>query len=353
MPTVTGPEARRLYDALIDEHDPRIARAIRRVLNALRTRVDQDAIAAVIRQGDIRQLERLLTLHRAWTEVDDLFITLSRAAHAGAETAAAIQGPLPAFGGDSVEIHVGKANPWLTTFSETITSTKVREINTVSMLNMRQVLTRANQEGVDPYESARRIRASLGLTRYQENVVHRYRRELETNNANALQRNLRDERFDGPIRRAINNEEPLDRETIDRYVERYRQRWVKYRSEVIGRTEAIRAVQGAQYLLWEQMIAQGRIHRQQIRRHWIATHDDKLRHSHREIPILNPDGVGQTEMFQSPLGPILYPGWQGSVPENNIQCRCAAFVEIVSPELLGLDDPPIPTEGVNIPPNVV
>lgn len=150
----------------------------------------------------------------------------------------------------------------------------------------------------------------------------------------ALERKLRDRRFDGTVRRAVREGQRLSPAQIDRMVDRYRDRYIKYRSEVIARTEAIRAVQGGQQALLESYVADGRIARQQIRRFWHYSHDGRTRSSHRAIPGMNQEGVGMEEAFKTPLGPLKFPGDPNGRAENTINCRCTAFPRIVAPELM-------------------
>ena len=49
-------------------------------------------------------------------------------------------------------------------------------------------------------------------------------------------------------------------------VERYRERYVKYRAEVIGRTEALRAVHAGNYEGYLQAIDEGAINREELQR---------------------------------------------------------------------------------------
>ena len=102
----------------------------------------------------------------------------------------------------------------------------------------RTAMVQGIREGVNPVEQARRFRDSIGLTEYQQGAVKKYRLALERANEGsneALRRSLRDRRFDRSIERASGGGRPLGRAEIDRMVTRYRERYVKYRSQVIAR----------------------------------------------------------------------------------------------------------------------
>ena len=54
----------------------------------------------------------------------------------------------------------------------------------------------------------------------------------------ALTYDLRDHRFDATIRRAQREVVPLSQDRIEKMLGRYRERFIKYRAEVIARTES-------------------------------------------------------------------------------------------------------------------
>jgi hypothetical protein len=234
---------------------------------------------------------------------------------------------------EDFQIAVG-LNPRLEQFAITLTSTRIREIDQTTRDTIRQVLQRGLTAGDDPFAIARQIRSSIGLTRRQEAAVSNYERMLRALDPEALDRKLRDRRSDGTVERAIRNDKTLTEAQIRSLVDRYRDRYVKYRANVIARTESIRAVQGAQWELFQDMINKGQIDARQVRRTWIHTGDAHVRNAHLQIPSLNPRGVGQAETFTSPLGPILYPGDPSALAANTIQCRCAVFARIIDRGLL-------------------
>lgn len=166
--------------------------------------------------------------------------------------------------------------------------------------------------GRNPDDEAR---ASVGLTAREIQAVDRYRRELEQNDlAAAMQRGLRDRRLD--------RTKTLSAARIDAAVERYRQRYTAHRATRIARTEMARARSQGLQLAWQQAVRLGKVEAGSVRRFWAYVDDDRVRHSHRMIPSMNPRGVGLDETFRSPLGPIMYPGDPEAEPANMINCRC-------------------------------
>jgi len=120
-----------------------------------------------------------------------------------------------------------------------------------------EVMADGIKSGTNPREQARAIRDSIGLTPKQAEWVRSYRRRLETLDRGALGMELRDARYDGTVRRAIDEAKPLTAKQIDKLVERYYQRALRYRAEVISRTETMSAVHAGQHEAYQQAIDDG------------------------------------------------------------------------------------------------
>lgn len=318
-----------------DRLEPKVARAIRAALESIRNRATIDRLAKLISQGDIQGVEAVFASQFTDEEWAAYRLAIRDAVRAGEVATAQAQPTITGPGGD-FSIVVGDVNPRLAQFAETMTSTRIREIDLSTRDTVRGVIRDGSVAGDGPYAIARRVRSSVGLTLQQEKSVANYEAQLRRGSRGALDRELRDRRSDRSIRRQIDAGDDLSEKQIASLVERYRKRWIKYRSDVIGRTETIRAVQGAQHELFQQMIERGQIDERQVRRTWITTGDDRVRNSHQFIPSMNPAGVGQNEPFASPLGPIMYPGDPDAPASNTIQCRCAVYARIVDRGLLGL-----------------
>lgn len=206
---------------------------------------------------------------------------------------------------------------------------KITRLTQEASDTINQVLRRELTAGTGPYDTARKIRDSLGLTANQEQAVHNYRTALENRLSNALERKLRDGRFDSTVRRAIATDKALTKEQVDKMVSRYTERQLKHRSEMIARTESTRAINAGQQAYFETAVKDGKVLASQVRRFWVVTRDERTRQSHRAIPNMNPDGVGLNEPFKSPLGPIMYPSDPSATADNTIGCRCALFTRII------------------------
>lgn len=207
--------------------------------------------------------------------------------------------------------------------------TLVVDITKNTILGIQQAVQRSTIAGAHPRTIARDFRDSIGLTRKQEAAVYNYKHELENLLPNALKRGLRDKRFDRTIVTAITQKRQLPSEKIDAMVTRYRERYIKYRSQVIARTEALRTISTAEYEMFRQQIDQGRLNGDRVKRFWSTAKDERIRANHRAIPGMNEKGVGPKEMFQTPLGPLRYPRDPLGTAANVIQCRCSVRYEYI------------------------
>lgn len=61
----------------------------------------------------------------------------------------------------------------------------------------------------------------------------------------------------------------------------------------------------------------------ETRRFWHTAGDERVRHTHRAVPGMNPNGVGLSEPFKTPIGPAMHPPLE-------INCRCRVRLRKVS-----------------------
>lgn len=185
----------------------------------------------------------------------------------------------------------------------------------------REALLDGISRGLNPIEQARNFRASVGLTPYQQRIINNYRRQLENLEPELFSRLLRDKRFDRTVRSAIEAGKPLTSEQIERMVERYTERWVKYRSEVIARTEALRSVHAGNNEMFRQAVERGDLDPNDLIREWVTSGRSNVRDSHQAMG-------GQKrkwgELFLSGNGNLLeYPGDERAPASDTAQCVCA------------------------------
>lgn len=212
-------------------------------------------------------------------------------------------------------------------FAQAARLDSIREF-TVAQRNMvRQVVTSGVERGLNPRAQAREVRASLGLTQHQTSQVDRYRQLLLERDPKVLEYKLRDGRFDRTIRAAFDRDQPLTRDQVAMMTDRYRERWVNYRSEVIARTESLRAVHLGTEEMWQQAVNEGEVEEDEIQRIWRTAADHRVRHSHRFM-------AGQKRSFKEPFksgnGNLLrFPCDPMAPASDTVQCRCVVVTRLV------------------------
>lgn len=210
----------------------------------------------------------------------------------------------------------------------------IRELSDEARLTVRDILTRGITEGINPKEMALEIREHIGLTQHQSQAVANYKKLLEKNSAEALQRQLRDARFDPSVRRALASDTPLSAKQIEKMVERYRQRMLDYRARTIARTEAGDAVSAGSEQAFKQLIDQGVIDPSEVLRTWLAGDPPRTRDWHHSM---NRQQRGWGDPFRSGLGTAIMRPRAGNLPGNErINCRCEVTYRLRNPIAEGL-----------------
>ena len=180
---------------------------------------------------------------------------------------------------------------------------------------------------IDPV-TRRRVGGIIGLTVEQMTWVRATRRDLEELNPRYFQRKLRDKRFDRVVQRAINTGQPLDTATVQRLMTRYTDNVLKFRAEMIARSELLQAQSAAEFEATRQAVDLGATTPSSVRRVWDSSGDARVRPSHKAM-----DGqtVGFNEPFLTPEGArLMYPGDNslGAPAKEIIMCRCRARPKI-------------------------
>lgn len=207
----------------------------------------------------------------------------------------------------------------------------IREFTREQRAAVREALTAGTTRGANPNEQARAFQQSIGLTQRQQRAVDNYRRLLTEGRANglpsqqALDRALRDARSDRSILRAIRENRPLPPEQVEQMVQRYRDRYIRYRARVIARTEALRAVHQGVEEMYQQAIDMGQVQASALRRTWVTARDERVRGSHMR---LNGEVRGIGEVWQADDGVLRFPGDHQAPGSETIQCRCAISTRI-------------------------
>jgi hypothetical protein len=173
----------------------------------------------------------------------------------------------------------------------------------------------------------------VGLASNQVQWVNSARRYLEQNDPRYFDLTLRDKRFDGIVKSAIDANKPLDQETVSKLLTAYKTSALRYRGENIARTEAIQAVNRGEYAAHAQAISEGILDRRQITKEWDDVGDGRVRTTHRILAEKygKGQGIGFEDSFVSPSGArFMYPGDQslGAPAAEVIMCRCKQRIRV-------------------------
>ena len=198
----------------------------------------------------------------------------------------------------------------------------IRDISQQTRDGIRTVIQNAFAMGGHPYEQARQIRESIGLTDDQAQAVTNFENLLRTKDRAALTRAMRDRRHDPTLERALGAgaDRTLSDEQIATMVNRYRNRAILNRAQMIARTETMRASNAAQNMAWGQAADQGLLNRTALRRFWLVTPNDRLCEYCEQVPDMNEDGVPLDGYFDTPYGPAMYG------PLHPL-CRCITYID--------------------------
>lgn len=196
----------------------------------------------------------------------------------------------------------------------------IRDFTDAQRIATRDALVDALASGQGRQEAARAFRNSIGLTPSQANAVKSYRVLLEQGSRQALDRALRDRRYDRSVAAAADGRRPLTPQQIETMTERYRQRALASRAETIARTESVRTISQAREEAFRQNLKAAGISQDDAEQTWNAVGDLRTRVTHRAMNgQVRPFGVP----FDSPGGAKLrYPGDPAAPADEVINCRC-------------------------------
>ena len=313
----------------------------RAVLRAFRDSVqsirDQATIQEIVKLLEVGNIEGVITL----LQLDDAtFQPVTEAIRqsyiTGGITGAAQVGVIPVATGTLVarfNIRLPRAEKWLSEMS----SRMITEVFVEQQAMVRSVLTDALAAGANPRSSAldlvgrvdrqtrKRTGGFIGMTEQQAQWSVNARQELQDLNPNYLTRELRDRRFDASFKRALRDGTPLRAGQVDAAITQMQNRTLRYRGEVISRTESINALRAGQVESIAQAIDTGEVGEGETTKEWDSSGDARTRPTHAAAD-------GQKRAFDQPFSvggsALMYPGDPSGPAAETIQCRCIQIVEI-------------------------
>ncbi|WP_102867887.1 phage minor head protein [Pseudovibrio exalbescens] len=321
-----------------EEYIRRLERVFGDAVQNIKDRVTLKALIRALRAGDVETALRVLDI----TEDDfqELDITLEelyrKAGEAFGEDVPPIRDPLT---GAVIQFSFTARNPRAERWLLEQSSKLVREVTESVKETARQELQAGLAQGKNPRATAlelvgrldrakgKREGGSIGLTSTQAQHVANLKAQLASGDPakmkQALDRKLIDKRYTRTIQKAIREGKPVPADKLQRIVDLYKGRYIKYRGEVIARTETLRALGASQREAWQQSIDKGHAAEQDIRRYWVTAGDERVRGSHRVIPKMNKGGVGWNEPFKTPTGDSL-----NAPHDHDVMCRCRTRIKV-------------------------
>lgn len=194
------------------------------------------------------------------------------------------------------------------------------ELTDAITASTRQIIQAALLSGLrlgdDPALTAARLREVIGLDVQQAKAVANYRRLLQTGDSTALRRALRDQRYDDLVRQIIRGNRQLAPDVIDQMVAAYAERQLNYRAGRMAATEAMQAAVSGIRDAHVQAVNSGRLFDSEVKRFWLTAGDEIVCPICSSVPLLNEDGVGINEPYQTIDGPV-------DAPLLHPWCRCS------------------------------
>jgi hypothetical protein len=307
--------------------EPQVRDAFLAAIGDIRRTVDVGLVTRLIEGGDIEGAIRAMRFEPS------LFGPIDRALEESYRGGgiAAIAG-LPVINGpfDGSRVVLGfdgrhpRAEAWGRDMSSRLITGLVEEQRQVA----RAVITQGLTDGRAPASTAldmvgrinratgRREGGFIGLASNQAGWVQNARQELAQGRYAAyLSRDLRQPALDRMIARAQASGKPLTEAEINRAITAYQNNVLRYRGEVIARTETLSAYRAGRSEGFHQRV-------------WSATGDRRTRDSHEAMDGQTVQGLDTP--WQLETGTVMYPGdMDGTAgPGDVIQCRCFETVRI-------------------------
>lgn len=323
------------WDEWAQQLEPGIRKGFLDAMAALKEALSVSVMTTFLASGDMAALARHVT--EALGNLDALSDVLKDSIVRGGTKVAA---SLP----DRIIVRFDRYNPEVIERVNREALQFVQQITNDVRDSLVDIVRTGLSDGIGPGATAQRIKSEIGLTQRQRKAVDNFRRMLAEGDRTVLTRELRDRRFDRTLEQVFDGRRKLTADEIRTMTDRYAERYIKHRAEVIARTESIRAQAVGNAQAWAQAVQQNPGLRQRLRRRWyVAPSEGPSSHKVkgkiggkpksgkdvvrlcpicRAIPGMNSDGRQVDEPFQTPNGPTMY-------PPIHPNCRCVVFTGVV------------------------
>lgn len=216
----------------------------------------------------------------------------------------------------------------------------ITRINEDVKENVRLVLSESFALGKNPRKTAldlvgrinpqtkKRQGGLIGLAPNQVEWSAKVRSNLENLNDDYFKMGLRDKRFDGIVKKSIESGKPLTSDKISKLVSAYNNKALKFRADMISRTETIKSLNKGKYAAVMQLVDEGASQKEDIKKWWDDSGEDgRTRSSHADLGkrYSKKKAIPLDEPFTTMNGDkLMYPGDSslGANPRELINCRC-------------------------------
>ena len=217
--------------------------------------------------------------------------------------------------------------PLAIAYGEQRAGTLIQGIQTQQLNTVRAAIGTGLSEGVPPQRTGRLLRATTGLSERQGRSLVNYERGLTekmlTGTTGTVLRGagrpLADQRY------SLAN---LNQQKVDNLVERYRERLVNYRAEMIARTETMRAANMGAFAEQRAQASAGLFDAKTAQRVWQTTPDDR---ACDECTDLDGQIVGFEQSFvlsADAESNTTGENMSGEVPPLHPMCRCTFYLDV-------------------------
>lgn len=314
--------------------EPKVRDAFLKAIGDIRKAADPKLIARMIDAGDIEGAVKAMRFEPT------LFGPLDRALEeAYREGGMGILAALPVLrdpnDGGRVVIGFDGRHPRAEQWARDMSSRLIAETIADQQMMARDVIRDAIIAGRGPASTAldlvgrinkttgRREGGFIGLTSGQVKWAQDAEAQLKAGDYSGYRsRSLRNKQFDKLIARAEREGRSLTTAEIEKITGAYRNNILRYRGEMIARTESITALRAGRREGFEQLVESGAVRDDQIKRTWSATGDVRTRASHMHMNGTVIMGLKTPWNVSGSM--MMYPGdvSLGAAAEEVINCRC-------------------------------
>ena len=337
---MTDPRLPKVMRDALEKLEPKVRAAFLDAISDITRIAEPNVIAALIEAGDIEGAVKALRIDGS------MFAALSRALEeafiaGGVGAIATLPAIRDPYDGARVALGFDGRHPRAEQWARSVSSERVGDIVEGQRTLVREMIVNGLAAGKNPRSTAleivgrvnkttgRREGGVIGLSPHYEGWVKSARDQLEAGDYAAyLGRDLRNKTYDRMIARAAKSGVPLSSAEVDKITAAYRRNVLRYRGEMIARTETITALRAGRSEGFRQLRDTGSVRDDQFERTWRATGDDRVRETHvamhgRVIRGLDEPWNVNGSMMMTCGDPSL-----GAAPEEIIACRCYEEVKI-------------------------